>query len=290
MDILAKNLLILASAGSGKTFQLGNRVIGLVARGTPPERIVALTFTRKAAGEFADAVLTKLADAASQPATAAKLRHDLALPEADFMDALERVVRALPRFTLGTMDGFFAKVIRGFQYELGLTGGKFDLLEGPRQAAMADELLAGILGDALAGEQGEEFFQAFRRATIGREDQGVLRPLRDFVTCWQSRFREARDLQWGPATMVNAQPADWEKHKSGLAAEVLGGLDEITFTRKGQRESLEQAIAQLAISPSNPTPSSPSAARPPPPCAPWSNWSPIANWPPPCCAPAPCAT
>ena len=29
MDILAKNLLILASAGSGKTFQLGNRVSGL---------------------------------------------------------------------------------------------------------------------------------------------------------------------------------------------------------------------------------------------------------------------
>ena len=31
MNILAKNLLILASAGSGKTFQLGNRVIGKIA-------------------------------------------------------------------------------------------------------------------------------------------------------------------------------------------------------------------------------------------------------------------
>ncbi len=30
MKILAKNLMILASAGSGKTYQLGNRVIGLV--------------------------------------------------------------------------------------------------------------------------------------------------------------------------------------------------------------------------------------------------------------------
>ena len=65
MNILAKNLLILASAGSGKTFQLGNRVIGLVAGGAAPERIVALTFTRKAAGEFADSVLTKLAQAAA---------------------------------------------------------------------------------------------------------------------------------------------------------------------------------------------------------------------------------
>ncbi|MEX1048600.1 MAG: UvrD-helicase domain-containing protein [Akkermansiaceae bacterium] len=45
MNILAKNLLILASAGSGKTFQLGNRVIGLVAGGVAPERIVARTTT-----------------------------------------------------------------------------------------------------------------------------------------------------------------------------------------------------------------------------------------------------
>ena len=245
MDILAKNLLILASAGSGKTFQLGNRVIGLVARGTPPERIVALTFTRKAAGEFADSVLTKLAVAASDEAAAAHLRLILALPDADFTDALERVVKALPRITLGTMDGFFAKVIRGFQYELGLTGGRFDLLEGPRAAAVADELLAGILGDALASEQGEAFFHAFRRATIGREDQGVLKALRDFVKRWQGRFREARDLEWGPATMAQVTPDAWAKQKSTLAAAVVSGLETITYSRKGQRESLVNAIGIL---------------------------------------------
>ena len=245
MDILAKNLLILASAGSGKTFQLGNRVIGLVARGTPPERIVALTFTRKAAGEFADSVLTKLAVAASNEAVAAGLRQVLALPGADFTDALDRVVKALPRITLGTMDGFFAKVIRGFQYELGLTGGRFDLLEGPRAAAAADDMLAGILGDALVGEQGEMFFNAFRRATIGREDQGVLRALREFVTRWQGRFREAYDLEWGPATMAQAGPDAWAKQKSTLAAAVISGLETITYTRKGQREALETAIGIL---------------------------------------------
>ncbi len=244
MDILAKNLLILASAGSGKTFQLGNRVIGLVARGAAPERIVALTFTRKAAGEFADSVLTKLADAASAETTAAELRQDLALPEADFQDALERVVRALPRFTLGTMDGFFSKVIRAFQYELGLTGGKFDLLEGPRAAALADELLAGILGDALAREQGEEFFHAFRRATIGREDQGVLKALRAFVTRWQGRYREARKLEWGPAAMVDVGPEEWAKQKSGLAAAVLQGIGRDHLHPQGPAGSLGKGNRQ----------------------------------------------
>lgn len=245
MNILAKNLLILASAGSGKTFQLGNRIIGLVARGAAPERIVALTFTRKAAGEFADAVLTKLAEAASLDHVAANLRQVLALPDADFKDTLERVVRALPKLTLGTMDGFFSKIVRGFQYELGLTGGKFDLLEGPRAAALADQMLAGILGDALAREEGEEFFHAFRRATLGKEEQGVLNALRTFVTRWQNRYQETRGLEWGPYTMVEVTPDEWEKRKSGLANTVLRGLDGIAYTRNGQREALEKEIACL---------------------------------------------
>src|SRR6478752_3659451 len=173
MNILEKNLLILASAGSGKTFQLGNRVIGLVARGVAPEKIVALTFTRKAAGEFADSVLTKLAKAASEDGAAVGLRGELALPDADFAESLEKVVRALPRLTLGTMDSFFAKVVRGFQYELGLTGGKFDLLEGPRAAAMIDGILETLLGETLEDGGGDDFLHAFRRATIGKEEQRV---------------------------------------------------------------------------------------------------------------------
>lgn len=246
MKILAKNLLILASAGSGKTFQLGNRVIGLVAGGVAPERIVALTFTRKAAGEFADSVLTKLAEAASDGKSAAGLRKDLVLPEADFSEALERVVRALPRFTLGTMDGFFSRVVRGFQYELGLTGGKFDLLEGPRAEAAADEILAGILGEALEGAGGEEFLQAFRRATLGKESQGVQESLRGFVRKWQGRYRAAADLEWGPPGLAGVSVNDWEAQKHGLAARVQRGLDGIEYTRKGQREALEKAVDTLA--------------------------------------------
>ena len=53
------HVMILASAGSGKTYALTNRFVELLARGAPAERIVALTFTRKAAGEFFDEILAK---------------------------------------------------------------------------------------------------------------------------------------------------------------------------------------------------------------------------------------
>ncbi len=245
MKILSKNLLILASAGSGKTFQLGNRVIGLVARGVAPEKIVALTFTRKAAGEFADSVLTKLANAASDPPTATLLRHDLAMPNADFAEALERVTRALPRFTLGTMDSFFSRVVRGFQYELGLTGGKFDLLEGPRAAAAANQILVSILGDALEGEHGEQFLHAFRRASIGKESQGVMEGLRKFINNWQGQYRTKQTLNWGPDHLAGVSLDDWEKQKATLAKRVSRGLDGIGYTDKRQRAAIEKIIETL---------------------------------------------
>ena len=45
------NMLISASAGTGKTYQLSLRFLGLLALngGNHPERLIAITFTRKAA-------------------------------------------------------------------------------------------------------------------------------------------------------------------------------------------------------------------------------------------------
>ena len=217
MKILEPKLLILASAGSGKTYQLSNRIIGLVAKGADPERIIALTFTRKAAAEFADSVLTKLARAATDPAAAKQLERELELEEVDFVEVLGRVSRSLHRITLGTMDSFFARIVKAFQYELGLTGGRFDLIEGPRQEMAADAILQHILGDVFGSSEGSEFSHAFRRASIGREQQGVARNLRDFVQHWHLSYRHRPDLEWGPRSLVTHKPEDWEKRKRAIA-------------------------------------------------------------------------
>jgi ATP-dependent exoDNAse (exonuclease V) beta subunit len=110
-----KHEMILASAGSGKTYALTNRFVQLLAGGAAPERIVALTFTRKAAGEFFDEILKKLAGAAASEDAAYKLAHAVhapALKAADFLRLLRTVVEAMPRLSLGTLDGFFARASR----------------------------------------------------------------------------------------------------------------------------------------------------------------------------------
>ena len=116
------HLVIRASAGTGKTFQLSNRFLALVAAGEPLDSILATTFTRKAAGEILDRVLTRLAEAALDPKKQAELaKHvDPSLDQARCQRLLRDMVRHLHRLRVGTLDSFFIQVARSFSLELGL--------------------------------------------------------------------------------------------------------------------------------------------------------------------------
>ena len=112
-----------ASAGTGKTYQLTNRFIALLAAGELPERILATTFTRKAAGEIEERLFLRLAEAALDEEKAGELSQMIGRP--DFSSALSlglltSLVRSQHRLSICTLDSFFIRLARSFSIELGL--------------------------------------------------------------------------------------------------------------------------------------------------------------------------
>ena len=132
MSAPIRNTMLVANAGSGKTFALTTRMVKLLALGVEPRKIAALTFTKKAAGEFLDAVFLRLADAALDPKKLEDLNRDLnsdpdegvipTLDETHCRALLSKLVADSGRLTMGTIDSLFARIARSFPLESGLPG------------------------------------------------------------------------------------------------------------------------------------------------------------------------
>lgn len=122
-------LVIRASAGSGKTYQLSARYLRLLLEGAPVDSILATTFTRKAAGEIQDRILARLGNAALSPENASALSAQLydgdanVLSQKRLQNLAVDVVRSLHRLRICTLDAFFMQIAGGFAFEIGLPPG-----------------------------------------------------------------------------------------------------------------------------------------------------------------------
>jgi ATP-dependent helicase/nuclease subunit A len=119
----APNLCLLASAGTGKTYRLTNRFLALLFEGVEPDRILATTFTRKAAGEILDRVLSRLVEACESPAKRDELATAIELDGLDedrCRDLLASLTRKLNAFQVRTIDSFFVHLVQLFALDLEL--------------------------------------------------------------------------------------------------------------------------------------------------------------------------
>ena len=185
------HLLIRASAGSGKTYQLSSRYLGLLHLGAEPESILATTFTRKAAGEVLARIITRLADAVNDPAKREELATSLPgqqLSRAQCLTMLRRLTGSMHRLSIMTIDSFFSRIARCFAYELDL----------PPEPEMVDDkhpLIRQLRRDAieamLADSDLHELVTLLRQFHHNHAARRVTDAITDIISDTHETYREA---------------------------------------------------------------------------------------------------
>ncbi|RJL21274.1 double-strand break repair helicase AddA [Paracoccus siganidrum] len=139
----ARSTWLTANAGSGKTRVLTDRVARLLLAGTPPERILCLTYTKAAATEMQNRLLKRLGEWAMLPEAA--LRAALAaLGEpggADLAEARRLFARAIEApggLKVQTIHSFCAALLRRFPLEAGVPMGFAELDDRSARALRAE--------------------------------------------------------------------------------------------------------------------------------------------------------
>src|SRR5690606_24389594 len=132
-----RSFAVAAPAGSGKTGLLTQRVLTLLAGCEEPEEVLAITFTRKAAGEMQDRILLALMQAQEQPEPT-NPHHQLTWQLA--RRVLERdqqrnwqLLANPQRLRIQTIDSLCRSITRQLPLASGL-GAQPDTLEDPKPA------------------------------------------------------------------------------------------------------------------------------------------------------------
>lgn len=198
-----QHVVISASAGSGKTYQLVRRYVLLLAWGVEPEKIAAMTFTKKASGEFFNRILNRLADLAERAVEPDEFFAGMTpLPQQwpDFKKLLRRTVEAMQRLRLGTLDSFFANITSCFPLELGLPFGASVMSEDDASLAR-NEVLAALIEKFFLKSDDKglgTMLEGFKQATYGAEEKRAVEAFMGWVEGGHDLWLERPDRRiWG---------------------------------------------------------------------------------------------
>ena len=190
MSAPIRHAMLVANAGSGKTYALTTRMVKLLALGVEPRKIAALTFTKKAAGEFLDAVFLRLAEAALDPKKLESLNLDLnsveeegaiePLDEKRCRELLVKLVADSGRLTMGTIDSLFARIARSFPLESGLPG-EFTMIGQSELERARTDALATIFRESVQSAGATEFLDLVRRISRRKGERQVFLTLLESV-------------------------------------------------------------------------------------------------------------
>lgn len=165
-----QNILVSASAGSGKTFVMVERILDKILRGVSIDRLFISTFTVKAATELRERIENKLY---SQIAQTTDFQMKVYLTEQ---------LQSLCQADIGTMDAFAQKVVSRYGYSIGISSQFRIMQDKAEQDVLKQEVFSKLFNEFMNQKEAPVFRALVKNFSGNCKDTSAFREL--VYTCY----------------------------------------------------------------------------------------------------------
>ena len=241
-----QNILVSASAGSGKTFVIAERILDQLAHGVEISQLFISTFTVKAATELKERLEKKISQQIQES------------DDVDLKQHLGRQLADLPNAAIGTMDSFTQKFLSKHGYLIDIAPNFRILQNESEQLLLKNEVFHQVFEDHYQGENKENFSRLVKNfAGRGKDERGLRQQVYKIYDFLQSTSSPQKWLN--ESFLKGFEEADFANEKDKLTEQIKQALwdlesffryhldnDAKEFPKAAYLEAVQQVLDQIS--------------------------------------------
>ena len=241
-----QNILVSASAGSGKTFVMAERILDQLARGVEISQLFISTFTVKAATELKERLEKKISQQIQET------------DDVDLKQHLGRQLADLPNAAIGTMDSFTQKFLGKHGYLIDIAPNFRILQNESEQLILKNEVFHQVFEAHYQGENKENFSRLVKNfAGRGKDERGLRQQVYKIYDFLQSTSSPQKWLN--ESFLKGFEKADFANEKDKLTEQIKQALwnlesffryhldnDAKEFPKAAYLEAVQQVLDEIS--------------------------------------------
>lgn len=241
-----QNILVSASAGSGKTFVMAERILDQLARGVEISQLFISTFTVKAATELKERLEKKISQQIQET------------DDVDLKQHLGRQLADLPNAAIGTMDSFTQKFLGKHGYLIDIAPNFRILQNESEQLLLKNEVFHQVFESHYQGENKEKFSRLVKNfAGRGKDERGLRQQVYKIYDFLQSTSSPQKWLS--DSFLKGFEEADFAIEKDKLTEQIKQALwdlesffryhlynDAKEFPKAAYLEAVQQVLDEIS--------------------------------------------
>lgn len=241
-----QNILVSASAGSGKTFVMAERILDQLARGIEISQLFISTFTVKAATELKERLEKKISQQIQEG------------NDVDLKQHLGRQLADLPNAAIGTMDSFTQKFLGKHGYLIDIAPNFRILQNESEQLILKNEVFHQVFEEHYQGENKEKFSRLVKNfAGRGKDERGLRQQVYKIYDFLQSTSSPQKWLN--ESFLKGFEEADFANEKDKLTEQIKQALwnlesffryhldnDAKEFPKAAYLEAVQQVLDEIS--------------------------------------------